>query len=470
MRKAALLVLTAALLAGCGGGSKSAATGAGAAGAGVAPKSTAFLLRLDTSFESEQWKAFESLLRMFPGGEKAFEDLGGSGTTLDDLKAALGPETDVIALNRSDLDNEGFVGLTQSDDEAKLQTLLSQDTSTPPVNEEIAGWQAIADDRATLDRLKAARNDGTLSGNASYTESIDSLPPESIASLYIDGGVLTQAIGQRAKTGSGPIPGLGRIGWLSAALSAHEKSMVFDLALKGDEIEAAPYTPDLLDVVPANVSVFLDFKGLDKLLDELRNSPAAQKQLGGSANAIGPLLDELIELFKGEAAFYVRGTGSRPEATFVLEVSDEAGAKQTLDKFATLAGAQAQATPEAVRIGRFSVQKLTIENSTVYYGVLDGKIVVTSAREGISGLSTARHLADSPSWRSAVEAARLPDQTAGIFFADVQELVNLGKRFSTSKSAITPEAEQAADRLGTILVHGAVTDGVASLKGLVSVR
>src|SRR3954462_6599151 len=106
MRKAAILVLSAALLAGCGGGgSKPAAkSGAGAAGAGVAPKSTAFLLRLDTSFDSAQWHAFESLLKMFPGGEQALAGIGGSGTTIADLRGALGPETDLVALTRADLE------------------------------------------------------------------------------------------------------------------------------------------------------------------------------------------------------------------------------------------------------------------------------------------------------------------------------------------------------------------------------
>lgn len=346
MRRIAILALSAALVAGCGGGSKHAATtGAGAAGAEVAPKSAAMLIRLDTSFDSPQWQAFQSLLKMFPGGEQALADLGGKGTTIDDLGAALGPETDLVALDRADLDKNGFIGLTQADDKAKLQTLLHKDAKTPPVSEEIAGWQTIADNRALLDRFKAARNGGTLSGNPRYTESLDGLPPDSIASLFIDGTVLTRAIDKTAKTGSGPVPGVGRISWLSAALTARQKAFVVDLQLKGDEIEAAPYTAKLPGEIPADVSVFVDYKGLDRVLDELRHTPAVQKQLGAAEKAVGGLLDQVVALFKGEAAFYVRGTGPKPELTLVVEVSDPAAAKDTLDQISTLAGAQAQASP-----------------------------------------------------------------------------------------------------------------------------
>jgi hypothetical protein len=471
MRRVAILALSAALLAGCAGGSKHAATtGTGAAGAGVAPKSTAMLVRLDTSFESEQWHAFESLLRMFPGGEKALAELGGNGTTLHDLRAALGPETDVIALNRTDLNKDHFVALTQADDKAKLHSLLAKDSSSPSVSEDIAGWQTIADDRATIDRFKAARNGGTLSGNTRYTESLAGLPSDSIASLFVDGSVVTRAIDKAAKTGSGPVPGLGRIGWLSAALTARQKAFVVDLQLKGDEIEAAPYTAELPAEVPADVSLFFDFKGLNRVLDEARRTPAIQKRLGVAEQAAGSLLDEVVDLFKDEAAFYIRHSGPEPEVTLVLKVSDETAAKATLDKVATLAGASAQATSEPLRIGRFSVQKLTIQKTSIYYGVFDGKLVVTTARDGITGLSSSRHLTDSQRWHDATSAAAAPEQSAGIFFADFSELVELAGSSSTSSSSISPQEQQAFDRLGTILIHGSVDNGVLSLKGLVSVR
>ncbi len=471
MRRVALLALSAALVAGCGSGSKHAATtGAGAAGAGVAPKSAAMLIRLDTSFDSPQWQAFQSLLKMFPGGEQALADLGGKGTTIDDLRAALGPETDLIALDRADLDKDAFIGLTQADDKAKLQTLLHKDAKTPPVSEEIAGWQTIADDRALLDRFKAARNGGTLSGNPRYTESLDGLPPNSIASLFIDGTVLTRAIEKTAKTGNGPVPGVGRISWLSAALTAHQKAFVVDLRLKGDEIEAAPYTAKLPGEIPADVSLFVDYKGLDRVLSEFERTPSVQKQLGGVQKAIGGLLDQFIALFKGETAFYMRGTGAQPEFTLVVNVDDESAAKDTLDRLLTLVGASAQVSPEPVRIGRFSVEKLTAGGMTNYFGVFDGKLVFTNARTGISGLDSANHLAGSQKWRTAVDAAAVPDQSAGIFYADVRTLEQLGKKFSKSKSTITPKEQQAIDRLGTVLIHGSVDGGVLSLKGLVSVR
>lgn len=466
MRRAAMLALAAALVAGCGSGSTHVSTGGvDAAGAGVAPKASAFFLRVDSSFESAQWQAFASLLKMFPGGEKALAQLGGEG-----IREALGPETDVIALNRADLDKSQFVGITQSDDKARLQTLLSKDTDTPRVSEEIAGWQAIADNRGLIDRFKAARNGGTLSGNARYTESLAGLPNDSIASLFVDGPVLTQAIGKTAKTGNGPVPGIGRISWLAAALTARQKAFVVDVQLKGDEIESTPYTAKLPDEVPADVSVFVDYKGLDRVLDEARHTPAVRQRLGAAEKAVGGLLDQVVDLFKGEAAFYVRGSGAQPELTLLVAVDDPTAAKDTLDQIATLAGAQAQASPEPIRIGRFSVDKLAVNGTSIFYGVVEGKLVITNARSGISGLDSANHLASARKWRTAVDAAGLPDQSAGIFYADVDELAKLAKKFSPDTSPITPTAQQAIDHLGTVLIHGSVDGGVLLLKGLVSVR
>jgi hypothetical protein len=463
VRRVLLLLVAAALVAGCGG----AATTAGPqGGAAVAPRATSLLLRLNTAFDSPQWTALDRLLPSFDPAE-LFAGIAGRGADFDrDVKPALGRETDVVALRPDDVSKGTFLGLTQPKNPAKLDALLAKGESKS-VSEEIAGWRVIAEERATIDRLKRARNEGTLADSASYKEATAGLPAETLASLYATGGVLTRAIDERLKTGTGPVPGLGRVAWLAGALSAKEGGLALDARLKGDEIAATPFTAELPAEVPADVSLLVDFKGLDTTLEQLRRTPALSKQLGPAVKALGGLLDEAIALFEGEGAFYVR-PGTPTEYTLLLKVADEGSARATLDRLATLVSAYLQQVPEPVEIAGIQAKKLTVGKITLYYAVVDGKLVITSAESGIGLLREGGRLADSQAWRAAKAAAGMPDTTAGILYADVQRLVPVLERLT--KKPLSAETKRNLAALRTALLYGSVEGSVLSVKGFVSVR
>jgi Protein of unknown function (DUF3352) len=477
VRRLFVLILSAALVAGCGGGSGSkqpASPGAGTpGGASVAPFSTPFLLRLNTGFDSPQWKAFDGLLRRFPDGTKLYSSIAGEDVDFNrDVKPALGPETDVLALTLEDLNRSVFVGLTQPQNEAKFLTLLTKNDSTPPISEEIAGWHVIADDRATIDRFKQARNEGVLSGSTAYKDATEELPADALATLYVNGNVLTRAIARQAKTTAGPVPGIGRIGWLSGALTAQDKGLALDFRLKGDEFSASPFTAELPAEVPAGVSLFVDFKGLDAALEQLRRSQALEKQFGSIEQALGGLLDEVIALFKNEGAVYIRPGATGSEYSLVLKVDDEAAAGVTLDKLGTLVGAFAQKAPEQVDVAGVSAKKIEVgENGAVYYAVFDGKLVLTNAEAAIRALKGGgQRLADSQAWQDLKTSAGLPDQTVGIFYADIQKLVPLLQGLGKDGKPLSAEAKRNLAPLGAVLLYGAVNGNVATAKGFVSVR
>src|SRR6186997_2531143 len=169
MNRLVLVLAAAAALAlsatGCGEESSP-----GAAGASVAPASSQVFVSVDTSFDSANWSAGRELLGKFPDGDRAVEwilgELGGKGVDFeDDLKPALGPETDLVAL---DATGEGkVVGLTQPDDRSKLDALLAK-SDEPLVSREIDGWVAFSDSQANLDEFERLRADGTLEGNGDY--------------------------------------------------------------------------------------------------------------------------------------------------------------------------------------------------------------------------------------------------------------------------------------------------------------
>jgi hypothetical protein len=475
-----LVALFVLPLAACGGGggsngkSGSAATG-GEGGAAIVPKSAPFLVRLDTTFDSPQWTTLNTLLEKFPDGEKLFSGIAGPGVDFEqDVKPALGPETDAFALSAEDLSKEVFVAATQPRDQAKFHALLAKDKDNP-VSEEIEGWQVVADDRQTIDRYKVAKRGGALADDANYKAAVEALPPAALATVYVDGPALSRALAKEAKTGtgSGPVPGVGRIGWLAGTLSAEEKGFAVDLRLKGDELEVTPFTPELAAEVPADVALFLDTKGLDATLEEAIRTPALQKQLGQAQKALGGLIDEVIALFKGETAVTVRPAGVATEYTLVVTVDDEAAASATLDKLATLVGALAQNGPEPVSVGGVPAHKLSLGKTSVYYTVFDGKLVVTNAEGGIRGLREGPRLADSQAYKDAAEAAGLPDQSTGLVYADVPKLLPLLDklaRSSDSKKPIPPEIKRNLELLSTALIYGSVDGDVLSLKGFASVR
>jgi Protein of unknown function (DUF3352) len=455
VRRALPLIALALLAPACGNHTRAAGPEGGAA---VAPSSTALLVRANSDFDSQQWQALKPLLALFPGA-------GDAVSYVESFKGVVGPETDAVSLDPNAFSRHSVVGLTQPPDSAKLQATLI--TNDPPlVSEEVAGWHVIAQHRATIDRFKRARNEGTLASSSAYKEATDGLPAQAVASVYVDGTALTEAVARRIKTGTGPIPGFGRVSWLAGAIRAEPGGLGVHARLKGDEIEVSDYKAELPAEVPTPVSLFVDEKGLDATLDEIKRSPALTAQLGFVGKLLGSgLLDDAIALFRGEAALYVRPLAKGPEYTLVVKVDDEDRANQVLDRLTTLAGAASQALPEHPRIAGVLATKLTVAKTTLYLGVFDGKVVVTTQPSGIRGLVLqGPRLADSPGWQGAAQAAQLPDETAGIAYADVQRALPLLQTLAGAKlhDGLAP--------LGNGMLWASVDGSVLTVKGSVAVR
>ena len=134
----------------------------------------------------QQWHALKPLLALFP-------EAGDAVSYVESFKGVVGPETDAVSLDPGAFSRQTVVGLTQPQDPAKLQATLI--TNDPPlVSEEVAGWHVIAHHRATIDRFKRARNEGTLASSSAYKEATDGLPAQAVATVYVDGAALTEAL------------------------------------------------------------------------------------------------------------------------------------------------------------------------------------------------------------------------------------------------------------------------------------
>ena len=83
------------------------------------------------------------------------------------------------------------------------------------------------------------------------------------------------------------------------------------------------------------------------------------------------------------------------------------------------------------------------------------------------------YLADSQAYKDAAEAAGLPDQTTGVFYADVPKLVPLLDTLAKSGKSgkpLPPEVKAKLEALSTTIFYGSVDGDVLSVKGFASVR
>ncbi len=453
VRRALIAVALAASVAGCGSSSNSSDPSGGAA---VAPGTTAVFVHANTDLQPAQLQALAPLLHA-AGADVA--------PAVDALKGVLGPETDAVALTAADLDSKTLLGMTQPPSTAKLETALAKH-NPPLVSENVSGWQVVAADRKTIDRFKRARNDGSLASNGDYKAATEGLPADALATIYADGATVTAEAGRHAKTEIGPIPGVGRVSWAAGSVSTAPGGFKVQLRLKGDELEPFEYAAELPAQTPAPVSLFVDAKGLNATLDELRRSPLLTGQIGTIAKALGGVLDDVIELFKGEAAFYVRPLPAGPEYTLVVQVDDEVTAGAVLDHLATLASAFSQTLPEHSIVQGVPVTKLVVQKTTLYYATFDGHVVITSAPSGIRGLLLdGPKLTDTPGWKNAAAAAGLPEQTAGIVYGDAATALPLLAKLGGSSKAVPKDL-----LFGTGLAYATVGGSVLSVDGFVGVR
>jgi hypothetical protein len=93
---------------------------------------------------------------------------------------------------------------------------------------------------------------------------------------------------------------------------------------------------------------------------------------------------------------------------------------------------------------------------SLFYGAFDSRLVLTTSREGISGLlEEGERFADDELFQRAREDAGMPDETVGFFFIDLQETIAYILGFAGIAGENVPdEVSRNLDPLEHLLVYG----------------
>jgi hypothetical protein len=478
MSRGVLVSLLLALVlpvAGCAGGSSSEA-----AGAGVAPAGSQVFVSLDTSFDSSNWEDAQALLGKFPDGDRAIaslvRELGGMGADFEqDVEPALGPETDFVAL---DLSGEGkVVGLTQPKNRAKLEALLDENRE-PLVSREIDGWVAFSDSEANLDEFESMRKDGTLEANDDYENVNGEVGDDPLAQVYVSPSAFSSQ----------------KISYLKPLLGEETPAFAFSLDPQEDGIHiegaASPatgdifsdeFTAELPDQVPGGAFVYAGTNDLERQLGMLRDvlaeaAPKMERDIGRAEAEIGVSLDEdVFPLFSAESALYVRPGFPIPEVTIVTQVDDEQGALAVADKLADeVSEYYGTAELHSVDIEGVQAKELAVnELLSLYYAAFDGKLVITTTRQGIADLQAdGGSLSDDEAFKAATEAAGMPSETTGFLYVDLKQALPtvFGLLGLSMGQPVSAQAEANLEPLQSLVLYGERDGDLARVVGLLSIQ
>jgi hypothetical protein len=477
MSRAILVTLVVALVlavTGCGD-----SPSPGAAGASVAPAGTQIFVSVDTSFDSSNWETGRALLSKFPDGDRAvawlLQQLSGKGVDFnEDVKPALGPETDIVGFNTSS--TAVFVGLTQPADRAKLDALLSR--SDPPlVSREIDGWVAFADTAGILDEFESMRKDGTLDGVDAYQKVSDQVASDALVHVYVAPSALASPQTSALK----PL-----LGSATSALAVSLKPEHDGVHLEGavspasSDLFSSEFKAELPSQVPGGVYLYAGTSDLESQLGALRDAlgesaPNVDRDLARLEAELGVSLDEdVFPLFSRESALYVRPGFPIPEVTIVTNVDDEQKAMATIDK---LAKGATEYYPGA-HLGAFETagvqgKQLSVNQFlSVYYAAFDGHLVITTSRQGIADLKSGDgRLADEEAFKDATSAAGMPDETTGFIYVDLAKTVPAVLGLAGAGGMSTPDWVRAnLEPLHSLVLYGDRDGDVARFVGLLSIQ
>jgi hypothetical protein len=222
--------------------------------------------------------------------------------------------------------------------------------------------------------------------------------------------------------------------------------------------------PSCLTRCPAGAFLYAGASDLERQLGTLRDflaevAPGIERDIGRAESQIGVSLDEdVFPLFSAESALYLRPGFPIPEATIVTQVDDEQGALAVIDKLANeVSEYYGIAELHSIDIEGVQAKELVVNQFfSVYYAAFDGKLVITTSRQGIADLEAdGDRLADDEAFKDATEAAGMPSETTGFLYVDFDKaLPTLFGLLGFSGQATPDWLERNLEPLQSLVLYG----------------
>jgi hypothetical protein len=491
-RGAAVAAAVVLLAAGCGGSGKK--SGSVPEGASLAPKSSVGFVSLNSDFSSAQWQHVQALAARFPGTPQLVAALEKQLKGLDfdeDVKPALGSEVDIVLLGPTGKD---VVGLTKPDTTTKLKLLLSKLVSkgeTKAAITQIGDWVAIADKQAELDRFKAAAENGKLADDEDFKQGFEKLDSDSAARWWVSGDFAQSSL-DRSLVSGGAAPRLthdvGDLHAISGSAKAETDGVQADAyGLIEPTPDPATFSPSLPDEVPAGAVLYISSTNLAAPVRTIlrlvgKSEPNFETQLSQIQGVLGlSLADDVYPLLKAESALAVYpgplGPGNAPPLLFLQEVNDDQKAESLLKRVAAIAQLAGSIKVDTVPLANGkSMQRLEFTEAgvRVYDGVANGKLFVANS-EGLGAQivagKPAKSLADEPLYRSARDAAGMPDRVAAFAYGDLKNgLPYVFQAAQRSGSTVPPEAFANVKPLHGTVVYLVKDDDALRISGFATIK
>jgi Protein of unknown function (DUF3352) len=485
-----VLAALALLAAGCGGGTTTGSSSSPAGASLVRPDALLFA-SFDSELGSSQWKQVNALSEKFPDRDLAFAEIEHEleKNPLDyngDIKPALGPEVDLAIVPSANLSDAAVVGLTKPDDPGKFKALVKKLNETdnsgqPAVYREVNGWYALSDSQAHIDSVLKS-GDKSLADESTYNDALGKLPSDALVKAYVNGpqfGKLVQQFQEGKGNGfASDTSGLTKLDYISAALSAEDDGLRVHGATAGagsDSLTSGDYESKLIEGVPADALGFLTFRGgksIGQLEQQFETNPTFSQALPQIERALGVKLADILELLRGEVAFYARPGGALPEFSLVLGTPSQSAGLKTLDLLADRLSTYMHVKATSAREDGRDVRTLDFGRFVIKYAGVGDKIMITSGLNGIGAYTASgSKLPDSADFNDAKSASGLPSSNSGFAYVDLKDSIALAESLSgLAGSSLPPRVAENLRPLRSFVAWGQRSGDAFTFDGFLEIK
>jgi len=145
-----------------------------------------------------------------------------------------------------------------------------------------------------------------------------------------------------------------------------------------------------------------------------------------------------------------------------------AGIDALVTQFGGLAGG---ATAQQTTIGGHSVKELNLGQFAVDYGVIDGKLVVTSSRQAIVSFGKGASVNDDAAFKDAKSASGMPDQTSAIMYVNLKDGLPLIESLSQlSGNTIPANQSENLRPLTSFIAYGTGDSGTGKFTAFLQIK